>query len=146
MPMKEYSLLSNPEKLDTHHRIQFSYLLFVTASHQTGPDTRSMIIGGFRRGEGQARADARTQQVYAGHRPTLCNVGLMSLAGLRPSLVSYSDWCILICMHKHNNDTIKTSDTILRKIYLSLYLKGSRVGRSWRPNRTATYWPPLYWP
>ena len=29
-----------------------------------------------------------------------------------------------ICMQNHNDDTIKTSDTILRKIYLSLYLKG----------------------
>ena len=29
-----------------------------------------------------------------------------------------------------------------RKIYLSLYLKGLCVRGSWRPNRTATYWPP----
>ena len=34
----------------------------------------------------------------------------------------------------------------LRKIYLSLYLKGLCVRGSWRPNRTATYWPPLLWP
>ena len=27
-------------------------------------------------------------------------------------------------MQMHNNDTIKTSDTVLRKIYLSLYWKG----------------------
>ena len=33
-----------------------------------------------------------------------------------------------------------------RKIYLSLYSKGLCVRRSWRPNRTATYWPPLLWP
>ena len=33
-----------------------------------------------------------------------------------------------------------------RKIYLSLYLKGLCVRGSWRPNRTATYWPPLLWP
>ena len=32
-----------------------------------------------------------------------------------------------------------------RKIYLSLYLKGLCVRGSWRPNRTATYWPPLLW-
>ena len=38
--------------------------------------------------------------------------------------------------------TIITSDTVLRKIYLSLYLKGLRVRGSWRPNRTTTYWPP----
>ena len=52
--------------------------------------------------------------------------------------------CILICrcMHNHNDDTIKTSDTVLRKIYLSFYLKGLWVRGSWRPNRTATYWPP----
>ena len=45
-------------------------------------------------------------------------------------------------MHKHNDTIIKTSDTVLRKIYLSLYLKGLCVRGSWRPNRTATYWPP----
>ena len=27
-------------------------------------------------------------------------------------------------MHSEHNDTIKTSDKVLRKIYLSLYLKG----------------------
>ena len=31
---------------------------------------------------------------------------------------------IYICMQNHNDNTIKTSDTVLRKIYLSLYLKG----------------------
>ena len=48
---------------------------------------------------------------------------------------------------------IKTSDTVLRKIYLSLYLKGGEtvtqdftVRGSWRPNRTAIYWPLLLWP
>ena len=33
-----------------------------------------------------------------------------------------------------------------RKIYLSLYLKSLCVRGRWRPNRTATYWPPLLWP
>ena len=33
-----------------------------------------------------------------------------------------------------------------RKIYLSLFLKGLCVRRSWRPNRIAIYWPPLLWP
>ena len=47
-----------------------------------------------------------------------------------------------ICMRNHNNDTIKMSDTVLRKIYFSLYLKGLCVRGSWRPSRTATYWPP----
>ena len=41
-----------------------------------------------------------------------------------------------------HNDTMKTSDTVLRKIYLPLYLKGLCVRGSWRLNRTATYWPP----
>ena len=54
--------------------------------------------------------------------------------------------CILICKQNHNNDTIKTSDTVLRKIYLSFYLKGLCVRGSWRLNRTATYWPTLLWP
>ena len=48
-------------------------------------------------------------------------------------------------MQNHNDDTIRTSDTVLRKIYLSLYLKGLCVRGSWRLNRTATYWPPLLW-
>ena len=45
-------------------------------------------------------------------------------------------------------DAMKTSDTVHKKIYLSLYLKGLCVCErgSWRPNRTATYWPPLLWP
>ena len=46
-----------------------------------------------------------------------------------------------ICMWNHT-DAIKTSDTVLLKIYLSLYLKGLCVRGSWRPNRTETYWPP----
>ncbi len=44
-----------------------------------------------------------------------------------------------ICMQNHNNNTIKTSDRVLRKIYLLFYLKGLCVRGSWRPNRTATY-------
>ena len=45
-------------------------------------------------------------------------------------------------MQMHANDTIKTSDIVLREIYLSFYLKGLCVRGSWRANRTATYWPP----
>ena len=58
-------------------------------------------------------------------------------------------WCCILiyrCMQNHNDDTIKTSDTVLRKIFLSLYLKGLCVRGNWRPNRTATYSPPLLWP
>ena len=45
-------------------------------------------------------------------------------------------------MHAEHNDTMKMmSDTVLRKIYLSLYLKGLCVRGNWRQNRTATYWP-----
>ena len=48
---------------------------------------------------------------------------------------------------KNHNDYIKkTSDSVLREIYLSLYLKGLCVRGSWRPNRTVTYWPSLIWP
>ena len=47
----------------------------------------------------------------------------------------------------HIDAIIKTSeDTSFRKIYLSLYLKCLCVRGSWRPNRTATYWPQLSWP
>ena len=57
------------------------------------------------------------------------------------------------CMQNHNDDTIKTSDSSLEKIYLSLYLKGfERVTKGftvrggWRPNRITIYWPPILWP
>ena len=46
----------------------------------------------------------------------------------------------------HIDVIIKTSEDFFKKIYLSLYLKGLSVRGSWRTNRTATYWPPLYWP
>ena len=51
---------------------------------------------------------------------------------------------IHIHLHRHaeHNDTIKTSVTVIRKIYLSLYLKGLCVRGSWRPNRAATYIDP----
>ena len=49
-------------------------------------------------------------------------------------------------MRKHNDDTIKTSDTILWKNIPLTLLKGLCVRGSRRPNRTATYWPPLLWP
>ena len=42
-------------------------------------------------------------------------------------------------LHAEHDDTIKTSDTVLRKIYPALYMKGLCVRGSWRPNRTATY-------
>ena len=63
--------------------------------------------------------------------------------------------CILICIYVQHILTqwIKTSEEFFKKIYLSLYWKGSKrvtqgftVRGSWRPNRTATYWPPLLWP
>ena len=42
----------------------------------------------------------------------------------------------------HIDAIIKTSEDFFKKIYLSLYLKGLCVRGSWRPNRTAIYWPP----
>ena len=68
----------------------------------------------------------------------------------KPSYVLYSyDHDQLykhICMRNHNNDTIKMSDTVLTKIYLSLYLKSyvwEGVG-----DRTELQHidPPLLWP
>ena len=53
---------------------------------------------------------------------------------------------IYICIQNHNDTIIKTSEDFFKKIYLSLYLKSLCVRGSWRPNRTATYWPPLLWP
>ena len=43
--------------------------------------------------------------------------------------------CILIYIHAEHNDTMNTSDTVLRKIYLSLYLKGLCVRGSWTLNQ-----------
>ena len=51
------------------------------------------------------------------------------------AMTNYTNTYTSACMQNHNNDTIKTSDTVLRKIYLSLYLKGLCVRGSWRPNR-----------
>ena len=45
-------------------------------------------------------------------------------------------------MQNHNDDTIKTSDTVFWKIYLSLYLKGLCVRGSWRPNRNCNILTP----
>ena len=53
--------------------------IFVSASHQTGLDTRSMtqrsIIVGIRRGDNLSGAEAQAQLVYASHRPISCDVG-----------------------------------------------------------------------
>ena len=53
----------------------------------------------------------------------------------------YKHICIYIyeCMQNHNDTIITSEDRVIRKIYLSLYLKGLCVRGSWRPNRTATY-------
>ena len=52
---------------------------------------------------------------------------------------------------RNNKGQVKTS--LNKYMYLSLYCKGSkrvtqglRVRGSWRPNITATFWPPLLWP
>ena len=47
-----------------------------------------------------------------------------------------------IQIHAEHYDTMKTSDTVFWKnIPLSLFER-LRLTGSWRPNRTATYWPP----
>ena len=67
--------------------------------------------------------------------------------------VWYPCWFVLVCVvysYQHNeDDATQLRNTIYLSqytIYLSLYLKGLCVRGSWRPNRTATYWPPLLWP
>ena len=47
-------------------------------------DPKVDYSGGYRGGEGRARAEAWALFEYAGHRPTLYNVGLMRLVGLGP--------------------------------------------------------------
>ena len=57
--------------------------------------TRNLIIVGIRGGEGQARAEAQALLDYAGHRPTCCNVDLMSLAGHWPKSESRHVYLIM---------------------------------------------------
>ena len=82
------SQLKNFARCRVSRRVSFlgGNVIFVSAFHQTRLDPRSLtrrsIIVGFRGRDGRARAEARALLVYAGHRPTLCNVDLMSLAGL----------------------------------------------------------------
>ena len=55
--------------------------------------------------------------------------------------------CIAICRFMQNTTTQwRRRHSSYRKIYVSLYLKSLCVRGSWRPKRTATYWPPLLWP
>ena len=62
------------------------------------------------------------------------------LAAIQKSKVPFSIATNVVFRSGQTNDsTIKTSDTVLGKIHLSLYLKGLCVRESWRPNRTATY-------
>ena len=49
---------------------------------------------------------------------------------------------IVICRFTQNTTTQwRRATQFFKKIYLSLYLKGLCVRGSWRPNRTAIYWP-----
>ena len=74
--------------------------LFVTASYQKELDTRSMtrtpIIVGYEGMGGRARTESRTLLVYAGHRLTKCNVGLMNLVGNGPKHVSRHGCLIIV--------------------------------------------------
>ena len=49
-------------------------------------------------------------------------------------------------MQNHNDDAIKTSDTVLYKNIPLTLLKGLYMSGSWWPDRAATYWPQLLWP
>ena len=74
--------------------------VFVSASHQTELDTKSMarrsIIVGMKGGESRTQAEAQALLVYAGHWPTSSNVGLMSLAGHGPNSRSRYGCLILL--------------------------------------------------
>ena len=55
---------------------------------------------------------------------------------------SYGDSCRI-----HIDAIIKTSEDFFKKnIPLNLFERVGCMSRSWRPNRTAIYWPPLLWP
>ena len=47
-------------------------------------------------------------------------------------MTNYTITYAYACMQNHNDDTKTTSDTVLRNIYLPLYLKGLCVRGSWR--------------
>ena len=70
--------------------IEVKGALFVSVSHQTGLETRSMtwrsIIVGIKAEESQARAEAWALIDYAGHRPTYCNVGPIDKLDMDPNL------------------------------------------------------------
>ena len=56
-------------------------MIFVTASHQTGLETRSKARRSIKLGiKGRGRSETSRDSIPAGHWPTKCNVGLMSQA------------------------------------------------------------------
>ena len=62
----------------------------------------------------------------------------------------YSHEQLYICMQKHIQHNKNERTQFLRKIYLSHFIRervdiGYVWEVSWRPNRIATYWPPLFW-
>ena len=62
-------------------------------------------------------------------------------------LLSFCHILICRCMQKHNGDTIKTSGHSSLEKYTSHFIRKGCVWEvSWRLNRTATYWPSLFWP
>ena len=74
--------------------------------------------------------------------------GYTSVIPLRTVVVySYAYTCnTYACKIITTTQWRRRAKTSLKKICLSLFLKGLCVRGSWRPNRTVTYWPPLLWP
>ena len=60
-------------------------------------------------------------------------------------LYNHEQLYIHICMQKNIQHNKDKQTQFFRKIYLSLYWKDCVWEVSWRLNRTATYWPPLFW-
>ena len=80
--------------------------------------------------------------------PKVDVIAWLDLVCLFNGILLYSH---ILHIHLHACRIITTTQKrrvtqVFRKIYLSFYLKGLCVRGSWRPNRTATYWPPLLWP
>ena len=49
------------------------------------------------------------------------------------------------CRKNHNDTIIKDERSLLQKTIPLTLMQGLRVRGSWRPNRTAIYWPQLLW-
>ena len=125
---EEYFTRPRALKLEPHHQMQFNVIFM------TSPFGGGVIIPQWMQSASSKpcqHGSTEGKRSYSSPKIYIC------FCCIATTMTNYTNTfaCEIIT-------TLKTSDTVLRKIYLSLYLKGLCVRGSWRPNRTATYWPP----